>query len=193
MEIKKENIVKAYSKADENVKQVLCELFPEAQLEKAQIAEKRPVTERIKTFEDACRELGEDNYFVRRYKALYEEICDDRDMVAYLKLRIVCAALNEGWEPQFTKNEKRWYPWHWLYTQGEIDRTDEEEKTSRCMMTTGDYLTEYAGFAFAASSAAPSYASSYLGSRLCLKSDTLALYCGKQFIRLWADFKLIRK
>lgn len=60
-------------------------------------------------------------------------------------------------------------------------------------MSTGDYQTGYAGLAFARSNSAPSAASARFGSRLCLKSDTLAVYCGKQFINIWADFCLIRK
>lgn len=60
-------------------------------------------------------------------------------------------------------------------------------------MSTGDYQTGYAGLAYAGSSFAPSNALACIGSRLCLKSDTLAVYCGKQFINIWADFCLIRK
>lgn len=60
-------------------------------------------------------------------------------------------------------------------------------------MSTGDYQTGYAGLACASSGNAPSSTLAYFGSRLCLKSDTLAVYCGKQFINIWADFCLIRK
>lgn len=60
-------------------------------------------------------------------------------------------------------------------------------------MSTGEYQTGYAGLAYAYSYYAPSYTDAFLGSRLCLKSDTLAVYCGKQFINIWADFCLIRK
>lgn len=65
----------------------------------------RPVTERIKTFEDACKELGEEHPFVVAYDAwiMNEEFDDQLDIIAYLKLRIIAAALNEGWKPQFTK------------------------------------------------------------------------------------------
>lgn len=196
MDIKKENLVKAYSKADENVKQLLRELFPEAGLETAHAADKRPVTERIKTFEDACKELGEKNPLVEQYNYIepaYRGEPEAENLLAYMKLCIVCAALNEGWEPQFTEDEIRYYPWHLLYTQEEIDEKHEEEKTNRHMMSTGDYQTEYADFAYANSTYAPSNTNASVGSRLCLKSDTLAVYCGKQFIKLWADFKLIRK
>lgn len=151
----------------------------------------KDITERVKTFEDACRELGEEHKLVQEW--LYWEGNCSEDLAAYLKLRIICAALNEGWEPQFTEDEWRYYPWFWLYTQKEIKDMDEDEKTDRRLMSTGDYQTGYAGLGSANSSSAPSAAVALFGSRLCLKSDTLAVYCGKQFINIWADFCLIRK
>lgn len=150
----------------------------------------KDIMERVKTFEDACHELGLDS------ESLEQKWSDDNlmpDEIAYQKLRIICAALNEGWEPQFTEDEWRYYPWFWLYTQDEIDNMNEDEKKNRCLMSTGDYQTGYAGLACAYSTNAPSLTTALFGSRLCLKSDTLAVYCGKQFINIWADFCLIRK
>lgn len=201
MEIKKENVLAALNTASESAKEVILALFPELKEETAQKAEKRPITERIKTFEDACRELGEEHPLIQAYRQLLEiATCEDymretfgADTVSYLKLRIICAALNEGWEPKFTEDEWRYYPWFWLYTQDEINDMNEDEKTDRRLMSTGDYQTGYAGLACAYSSNAPSIATTYFGSRLCLKSDTLAVYCGKQFIDIWADFCLIHK
>lgn len=201
MEIKKENVLAALNTASESAKEVILALFPELKEETAQKAEKRPVTERIKTFEDACRELEEEHPLIQAYRQLLEiATCEDymretfgADTVSYLKLRIICAALNEGWEPKFTEDEWRYYPWFWLYTQDEINDMNEDEKTDRRLMSTGDYQTGYAGLASANSSYAPSSALTYFGSRLCLKSDTLAVYCGKQFIDIWADFCLIHK
>lgn len=114
----------------------------------------KDITERVKTFEDACRELGEEHPFVSAYTAWikHEEFDDQEDILAYMKLRIICAALNEGWEPQFTEDEWRYYPWFWLYTQKEIKDKDEDEKTDRRLMSTGDYQTGYAGLAYAYSS-----------------------------------------
>lgn len=60
-------------------------------------------------------------------------------------------------------------------------------------MSTGEYQTGFAGLACANSYYAPSHSAASFGSRLCLKSDTLAVYCGKQFINIWVDFCLIRK
>ena len=92
----------------------------------------KDIMERVKTFEDACRELGEEHPFVRSYNGytnnIHENNKNDTDILAYLKLRIICAALNEGWEPQFTEDEWRYYPWFWLYTQKEINDMDEDEK-----------------------------------------------------------------
>ena len=61
------------------------------------------------------------------------------------------------------------------------------------MTSTYGYQTEYAGFAFAKSRYVPSNTDTYFGSRLCLKSDALVKYCGRQFTDIWADFFLIRK
>lgn len=120
----------------------------------------KDIMERVKTFEDACRELGEEHPFVRSYNGyannIHENNKNDTDILAYLKLRIICAALNEGWEPQFTEDEWRYYPWFWLYTQKEINDMDEDEKTDRRLMPTGEYQTGYAGLAFAYSLNAPS-------------------------------------
>lgn len=157
MEIKKENVLAALNTASESAKEVILALFPELKEETAQKAEKRPITERIKTFEDACRELGEEHPLIQAYRQLLEiATCEDymretfgADTVSYLKLRIICAALNEGWEPKFTEDEWRYYPWFWLYTQDEINDMNEDEKTDRRLMSTGDYQTGYAGLACA--------------------------------------------
>lgn len=201
MEIKKENLLKALNTGSDSVKETILAIFPELKEEAAQKADKRPVTERIKTFEDACRELGEEHPLIQAYRQILEiATCEDymketfgADMVAYLKLRIICAALNEGWEPKFTEDEWRYYPWFYLYTQQELNDMDDDEKQERHMIDTGDYETEYCGFGFAYSHNVPSNTSADFGSRLCLKNSELATYCGKQFISLWADFNLIRR
>lgn len=151
------------------------------------------VTDRIKTFDDALKELGGDHPFVQEYHRLTINGAPSADVRAYLKLRIVCAALNEGWKPQFTKDEERWHPWHWLDTQKEIDGLDEEEKTNSCIIPMEHYQTEFAELACSNSSFAAGGTNVDISSRLCLKSRELAAYCGMQFIHLWADFKLIRK
>lgn len=150
----------------------------------------KDIMERVKTFEDACHELGIEPDKWLQDKA---ELGFEPDVIAYMKLRIICKALNEGWEPQFTEDEWRYYPWFTLWTEDELSEKSDEWKTDRHLISTGEYQTDYAGLVCAHSHYAPSDANAAIGSRLCLKSDTLAVYCGKQFINIWADFCLIRK
>lgn len=193
VEIKKSNLKAAYQQANEETKKLLGVLFGLTEAAK----DDRPVTERVKTVEDACRELGDEHPLVQQYRCWMQAapVYDgsEYDLIAYLKLRIITSALNEGWEPQFTEDETRYYPWFWLYTQEELDKMGDEEKERRRMMLTGDYQTEFAGFGCANSDNAPSITSAHFGSRLCLRTDELATYCGRQFNQLWADFTLTRK
>lgn len=198
MEIKKENVVNAYMAGDDNTKKILREMFPDIDFETEKMP-KLPITERVKSFEDACRELGYYNPFVVAYNTIIsythfeEEVENAHDLIAYLKLRIICAALNEGWQPQFTADEWRYYPWFYLYTKDELNQKSADWKSKRTIVPTGDYQTEYADFACAGSHHTPSQTAAHLGSRLCFKNEALADYCGKQFIHLWADFCLIRR
>lgn len=194
MEIKKENLLKALNTGSDSVKETILAIFPELKEEAAQKADKRPVTERIKTFEDACEVLGNNHPFIQAYKCWENDgVNNQTDIDAYLKLRIICAALNEGWEPKFTEDEWRYYPWFYQYTQQELDDMDDYEKQERHMIDTGDYETEYCGFGYAYSYHVPSFTVASVGSRLCLKNSELATYCGKQFISIWADFNLVRR
>lgn len=192
-----ENIIKAYNVAKESGADSTCKvietLYPDVNFTPQ---DDRPVTERIKTFEDAVAALGAEHPFVVSYNIMTERFnpqSDDADIISYLKLRIVVAALNEGWEPKFTEEEWRYVPVHFLYTDEELAEKDEDWKRDRCLIPTGDYVTEYAGLAYAYSISAPSFTNAYVGSRLCLKTPELATFCGKQFIELWADFWLLRR
>lgn len=199
MEIKQENIIAAYNTADDNGKRIIAALFGEEAVQAATTSDKRPVTERIVTFEDACAELGEYHPCVaawNEYKnttMACESNTEAAGITAYMKLHVICAALNEGWKPEFTEDEWRYYPWFFLYTQAELDDMEDSEKKERRMIDTGDYQTEFAGFGFAHSFDAASDTFATAGSRLCLRTSDLAIYCGKQFIKLWADYNLIRK
>lgn len=196
MEIDVKNIKAAYKTATESERTLLYTLFPDLHLGEAE-KDNRPVTERIKTFEDACKELGNDHPMVLAYQNTNlrdpEVAEDNRDIIAYLKLRIVTAALNEGWEPQFTQDEWRWFPWFTLWTDDELEEKSEEWKESHSLIDFYDFKGEWAGFAFAYSLFAPSGTNACIGSRLCYQSEALAVYSGRQFADLWADLYLIRK
>ena len=157
MEIKETNLMAAYNTADENGKQLLKALFPDMIWIK-NTSDNRPVTERIKTFDDACNELGEDHIFVKEWR--YMEGDCTIDLAAYLKLRIICAALNEGWQPEFSEDEWRYYPYFFLYTDEELSEKSDEWKNDRRLISTGSYEVKgYAGLAFAISFDAPSNSS----------------------------------
>ena len=149
-----------------------------------------PVTERVKTYDDAVNELGEDHPFVVAANSAVWRYPEDynQDIVAYLKLRVVVAALNDGWNPEFTEDERRWFPWYRLYTKEEIDNLSEEDKEQ--VLLWGGYADSGSrcGLASANSNDAWSYSSAVIGSRLSLKSKELADYAGKQFIELFASF-----
>lgn len=155
----------------------------------------KDVMERVKTFEDACEELGSEHPLVCEYQtiAMWEGGLSE-DLVAYMKLRIICAALNEGWEPEFEGEKCRCSPDFYLYTDKELTEVSEEWKSDHGLVSTGGYKVKgYAGIATTAPYDAPAFSIAAVGSRLCLKSGTLATYCGKQFIDLWADYYLLKK
>jgi len=193
MKIKKENIVNAYENGDESVKNVLRTLFPNFDFGK-ELRASIPVTERIKTFEDAVDELGADHPFVRLWEA-FADLPDNgfnennADLCAYYKLRIIAAALNEGWQPKFVKGECRYYPWSYIYTKQEYEELDEDEK-KKCRVVARSNFNAYAygGVACAGAVYASSCSYAYYGSRLAFKTRDLAKYCGAQFIDIWTDF-----
>ena len=155
----------------------------------------RPVTERIKTFEDACNELGEDHPMVSVYDALVTRANGEqslaewmgKDVVAFLKLRIITEALNEGWHPKFTEDEYRYYPWFYIYTKEEYDNFSEEEKR-RCVGRAHSNAYANGGLVYSLANVASSYSYTNYGVRLAFSNRDLAEYAGKQFIDIWADF-----
>lgn len=159
----------------------------------------RPVTERIKTFEDALKEVGRlaegGNEVIANILCDYESNADNiltKSTLAYMKLCIIAAALNEGWQPQFTTDEYRYYPWFFLYTQENINRMDEEKKKSlwrfRVYSINGsDCVLAYANSHCTWPNELPSFS-----VRIAVKSKELAEYFGNQFIDIWADY-LINK
>ena len=150
----------------------------------------RPVTERIKTFTDACNVLGDEHPLVTQYRltaAAYKGDPMTEDFIAYLKLRIIVAALNEGWEPKFTKDEYRYFPWFYFYTKEEYDKLDGEEK-GRCVLRSGSNTYSNYGFVLCNAVNDASFSNTNYGSRLVFRTRELAAYAGRQFIEEWADF-----
>lgn len=144
----------------------------------------KDVRKRIKTFEDACHEIGIDAEAWNRDKI---SLGLEPDVLAFLKLRIIVKALNEGWEPRFTEDECRYYPWFILYTGEEYNKLDEEEK-SRVVYRSSGNAYALGGVSFAYAYYDSSFAYAFVGVRLAFKTSELAAYCGRQFLDIWADF-----
>ena len=118
------------------------------------------ITDRIKTYEDACRELDISD----QLDVTLVELGFTPDEIILRKIKTITKALNEGWKPDWNDgNQKKWYPWF--------------------KMSSG-------GFVFADSAYAYSHASAGDASRLCFKTEELAKYAGEQFTQLYSDYIL---
>ena len=152
----------------------------------------RPVTERIKTFDDACRELGRmsengDEIAMGLIQDWNNLKTKSLELIAYHKLRIIVYAINEGWSPKFTSSEYRYYNWFYLYTKDELDAMDEDDR--RRVVGRASYNAFASGgcvcaYAYHASS----YSYTPVGARLAFKDRERAEYAGRQFAELWAQF-----
>lgn len=183
--ISKESLFDAYRNAGPETRDVLGHLVPDLVTD---FRKSLPVTERVKTWDDVVRELGYDP--VERLLDHTERgdgFNFEPDEIAYIKLKAIAKVLNEGWEPQFIKGEWRWFPWFYLYTQSEIDKMT-PEKRSRVVLRSVYNASAFGGVACAVANDDSSVADTYYGSRLAFKSEELAVYAGKQFTDIWADF-----
>lgn len=187
LNINKENVLNAYGSATDEQKAMLEIIFGKDTFKS------KDITERIKTFEDACKELGSDHPLVLAYQNTNlrdaEVANDNKDIIAYMKLRIIVAALNEGWEPQFIPGEYRWFPYFVLYTKDEIDEMDGKTR-ARVVFRSHSNACASGGVSYADSNYDSASVSAGIGSRLAFKTEELAEYAGKQFIEIYADFML---
>lgn len=118
------------------------------------------ITDRIKTYEDACEALG----IVPLNEATLRNAGLTEHEIAGRKIATITKALNEGWVPNWdNSNERKWRPW---------------------------FVMSSSRFAFNAAFYDYSYAFAGFASRLCFKSEELAIYAAKQFTDLYKIFML---
>jgi hypothetical protein len=121
------------------------------------------ITDKVKTFEDACKVLGLDPKQLPVVDLLPEK--DRKSIIAYYKLTVIIRALNEGWEPNWNDwDEYKYFNWFYL---------------------------DSAGFGGAATTTAATGTYTNIGSRLCFKNDTLARYARVQFRDLYFEYLFI--
>lgn len=146
MKIEKDlsEIRKVYADADKSGKVLMEKLYGKIVL--------GDIRERVVSFETACAELP---HYVK-------ETDTPADEVAYRKLKVITAALNEGWTPDWNDtSENKYYPWF--------------------AFRGGRFVFSGVGYYYDCTD-------SDLGSRLCFRSRELAEYAGKQFEDLYNQF-----
>jgi hypothetical protein len=145
-----QNAPSVYREAGKELKKKLEEVFGKKVLT-------QKITDRIKTFEDACNELGIDpEHFVEIVGYM-----EPKDELAYRKLKVIVKALNEGWEPNWNdSSERKWRPWFYLNAPG-----------FRFYDSYYDLTNSFSAGC----------------SRLCFKSEELCNYAAQQFLDIYKD------
>ena len=125
------------------------------------------ITEKIKSFEDACKHLGINPNDLPAVDMLPEK--DRKSITAFYKLTVIIRALNEGWEPDWSNwNEYKYY--NWFYVE---KGKDQRSSGFRCPDTRYTFTC------------------TTTGSRLCFKDRELAEYAAEQFKELYREYLLI--
>ena len=125
------------------------------------------ITDKIKSFEDACKHLRLNPNDLPVVDMLPEK--DRKSIIAFYKLTIIIRALNEGWEPDWS-NWDEWKYYNWFYVE---KGKDQRSSGFRCDDT---YCA---------------CTDSNAGSRLCFKNIELAKYAAEQFKELYREYLLI--
>lgn len=179
VEIEESKLQTAYANACDGVKDFMESLFGKKVFEAA-----KPTLDdykTIRTYEDACKALGE---------PIFEDPNNlPNHIIALMKLETISRALwGRNWQPQpdAEGNNVFWFPWFALWTKKEVEDMKPEQR--------GALLSAYAshgataGFGFLTAIVRSSFASAYLGFRLCQETEEKAKYFGQQFIELWAEY-----
>ncbi|MCL2651559.1 MAG: hypothetical protein FWD60_11120 [Candidatus Azobacteroides sp.] len=154
LQIDEKNALKLYKTASAEFKQMLEDIFGKDFFT-------GKITDRIKTYEDACTELGIELIDIQAMKSA--GFTDDE--ITYRKIKTITEAINECWNPNWNNsNQKKWIPYF-------------------NTVSPSDFAFRDAGYCYARPNAGST-------SRLCYKSEELATYAGKQFTELYKNFIL---
>lgn len=127
------------------------------------------ITDRVKTYEDACKVLGVEPINEQNAKAQGFR----SDEIARRKLETIAAALNEGWKPDWNNTDQyKYYPYFYI-------QENAKGKGS-------------AGLSCASTTFAATFTLAFFGSRLCFYASRLARYASNQFTDLYEQI-LIEK
>jgi len=153
--VDEKEIRELYKKANRDLKILLENKFGKEFFETIQ--------DRVKTYEDACFELGIDPTKLPNFKEINDQV--RVSVIAYYKLTIIARALNEGWNPDYKDFKQGWHiPVFHI----------NDNKTGICFLNT-NFISVIDVTTF----------------HLCCKTKELAEYFGRQFIDIWTDYLLI--
>lgn len=144
-----------FGNADKDFKQMLIDTFGEEFFS-------QKITDRIKTFEDACQDNGLDPHDVLPFHKPTNARQEAAN--AFAKLDIISESLLEGARLDWTdSSQQKWYPWFNNYQPG-------------------------SGFRFDGALCGWTYAGTFGGARLCVDTQEKARYFGTQFLEIWNKF-----
>lgn len=133
------------------------------------------ITNRVKSYADACKVLGiepmdEDSMKAQGFRP---------DEIARRQLETITEALNEGWKPNWADtDEYKYYPYFYI----EVSEVQTED----------DNYGAGAGLSCADTYYSAASTDAYFGSRLCFHDRETARYAGRTFTNLYAQI-LIEK
>ncbi len=121
------------------------------------------IQDKIKTFEDACTSLNISST-LPDFSGVPEKLA--KPLIAHYKLCVITEALNEGWIPDWTNRDWKYFPYFYM---------DDSSASGR--------------FSFHGSDLRVS--ASTVGSRLCFKSEELSDYAAEQFTDIYREYFVI--
>ena len=190
--INKEKVAEVYQNASAETKEALKAIFGD---ESNFISKPKPTLDdytTIRSYEDACEALdvepifNEPNPIMNLYGVEYEV---EPHIIALMKLETISRALwGKDWmpEPDAYGSKLFYYPVFALYTQQEIEDMDEDERGG--LLSANAHHGAAAGFGYLHTYSRSSSAPADYGFRLCQETREKALYFGKQFLELWAEY-----
>lgn len=120
------------------------------------------ITDRLKTWEDACNIKGIDPVKSLPYPKEKDKF--EAAMNGIFQMFIITELLCEGWEADYSNTSQyKWYPYF-------------------------KYQNKASGFGFRASSSNFEFAGGFTSARLVFPTEQLANYAGKQFISIYNKF-----
>jgi hypothetical protein len=122
------------------------------------------ITDKINIFDDIINILGSNDIDVIHYNKLISDNNSKKYDIAEYGIILIAKVLNEGWIPNWNNtNERKWYNWF---------RYD--SSTSRFVFNVTHYVIWSA--------------TSYGGSRLCYREESLAAFAANLFPDFYNDY-----